>query len=73
MHVLTQLLLYVTVTLCHKYAHTALTDYGWSRQGEFLDVVWDVPSNIERAKQRVESVLGGCKCKTGGGTRRCGC
>ena len=29
--------------------------------------------NIERAKQRVEAVLGGCKCKTGCGTRRCGC
>ena len=61
------------ITLCHKYANIALTGYGWSRQGESLDVVWDVPRNIQRAKQRAKPVLGGCKCKTGCGTRRCGC
>lgn len=42
--------------------HVALTDHGWSRQDDgSLDVVWDIPSNIERAKQRVKSVLHGCK------------
>ena len=53
------------ITLCHKFGHIALTDYGRPRQDESLDVVWDVPRNIKKAKQRVESLLGGCKYKTG--------
>ena len=40
---------------------------------ETLDVMWDVPQNIQKVKELVEYVLSGCKCKTGCGTMRCKC
>ena len=52
---------------------TALTEYGWSRADGRLSVVWEAPENIRKAKAQMEFVLGGCKCKTGCGTLRCGC
>ena len=38
-----------------------------------MDVVWEVPENLEKAKKRLDFVLHGCKCKTGCTTRRCKC
>lgn len=38
-----------------------------------MEVLWDTPENVARAKQKVDYVLNGCKCKTGCHTRRCSC
>ncbi len=35
--------------------------------------LWDTPENIARAKQKVDAVLNGCRCRTGCHTRRCSC
>ena len=52
---------------------TALTEYGWTRTSGRLDIHWEVPSNIEKAKQSLDFVLSGCRCKTGCKTRICSC
>lgn len=51
----------------------ALTDYGWQRSGQKLEVLWDTPDNVAKAQEKVDHVLHGCKCKTGCHTRRCSC
>ena len=51
----------------------ALTDYGWIKNVEKLEIQWDTPENVVLAKQKVNYVLNGCKCKTGCHSRVCGC
>lgn len=52
---------------------TALTDYGWLKNGDKLEVQWDTPENVALAKQKVDYMLHGCECKTGCHSRHCGC
>ncbi len=44
---------------------TELTEYGWLKKEDQLEVLWDTPENIARAKQKVDAVLNGCRCRTG--------
>ena len=51
-----------------------LDAFGWSRQPDGkLEVLWDTLENQTKAKERIEFVLQGCKCKTGCTSKRCKC
>lgn len=50
-----------------------LCEYGWHLQGNSLAIDWDSESNMTAVRDRVAGLLRGCHCKTGCGTRRCGC
>lgn len=50
-----------------------LIDNGWSLTAGHLSIVWDTDENIQAVKERVDSILRGCKCAGGCKTRRCGC
>jgi hypothetical protein len=51
-----------------------LEEYGWTinTDGKLL-YVWDSEENRRAVQERVESLLKGCKCKTGCTTTRCKC
>ena len=54
--------------------YTDLEKYGWTRDSEGkLDIIWDTPENISKAKEIVNQTFSGCKCKTGCDTRKCSC
>ena len=53
--------------------YIALTDYGWIKNVGKLEIQWDTAENVTLAKQKVNDVLNGCKCKTGCHLRVCGC
>ena len=38
-----------------------------------MEVEWEVPENIQKAKKSLDFMLKGCKCKGGCSTRRCSC
>ena len=46
---------------------------GWIVQDGTVNVVWDTPEGLQAAKDLLENLTGGCKCKTGCTTRRCRC
>ena len=50
-----------------------LTDYGWRIEGEKLMYEWDSEENMAVVRQRVDTLLKGCHCKTGCKTARCSC
>ncbi len=50
-----------------------ITDHGWTVQNNQLSVVWDSQQNMAAIRERVNSLLKGCKCVTGCVTRRCSC
>ena len=53
---------------------TDLEKYGWTRDSEGkLDIIWDTPENVSKAKEIVNQTFSGCKCKTGCDTRKCSC
>ena len=52
---------------------TDLSSYGWQREKEQLQVVWDSEVNLQQVHRTVEYLTKGCKCKTGCGTRRYKC
>lgn len=53
--------------------HAALSEFGWMREDEELQVKWEVSENTEKAKASLEFILNGCKCKTICSTKRCSC
>ena len=50
-----------------------LSDYGWCRDNDHLQVVWDSPDNLRQVQRTVAYLTQGCRCKTGCTTRRCKC
>ena len=50
-----------------------LTDYGWKVEGDELLYDWDSEENMTAVRQRVETLMKGCHCKTGCKTARCSC
>ena len=50
-----------------------LTDYGWRIEGDELMYEWDSEENMAVVRQRVDTLLKGCHCKTGCKTARCSC
>ena len=48
-----------------------LTNFGWIVEQGNLCIDWDSHENITAVNERVFSLLKGCKCKTGCGTKRC--
>lgn len=62
------------IYICSYCCYIGLDAYGWSRQPDGkLEVVWDTVENQTKAKERIEFVLKGCKCKTGCTSKRCKC
>ena len=49
-----------------------ITQCGWSLNNGELTVIWDSESNVTAVRQRVTSLLRGCRCTTGC-TGLCGC
>ena len=41
--------------------------------GNSLSIVWDVPENVSKVRERAAVLFRGCSCKTGCKTRRCKC
>ena len=52
---------------------TDLSDYGWCRENDHLQVVWDASDNVQQVQRTVGFLTQGCRCKTGCMTRRCKC
>ena len=50
-----------------------LENYGWSITDNELTIKWDTATNVQAVRDRVDSLLKGCKCSTGCLTGRCGC
>ena len=51
-----------------------MEDFGWTRQSGHLEVVWESEENQEKAKDKIEYILKGCKCsKTGCCNKKCKC
>ena len=47
-----------------------ITDYGWHLDNDTLHLTWDTEENV---RERVSTLLKGCKCMTGCKNRICGC
>lgn len=75
------MLLDVDYICAHTYVHffihytifIALDLLGWKRSDSQLAAVWETEENPANARERVQHVLNGCKCKTGCTTKRCKC
>ena len=51
-----------------------MTEFGWKRRDGELEIVWESHENQERAQQKIDYVLKGCKCsKTGCHNKKCKC
>ena len=50
----------------------SLTEFGWTIDENNLTLDWDSQENVDAVKQRVASLIRGCKCRTGCGISR-GC
>lgn len=57
----------------YMFVFTDLSSYGWQREKEQLQVVWDSEENLQKIQRTVDYITQGCKCKTGCQTRRCKC
>ena len=57
--------------MCSISIVTDLSEHGWSREQECLQVVWDSPENLQKVQRTVDFLTQGCQCKTGCTTRRC--
>ena len=59
---------------CYHNVHVnylaGLDEFGWTRNSGQLEIVWEAE---EKAKDRVDYILNGCKCKTGCRSKRCKC
>jgi hypothetical protein len=51
----------------------SLTDFGWRLHDDNLEVVWDVPENINKVEAKIKWYTKGCGCETGCDTNRCKC
>ena len=47
--------------------------YGWTLDGNKLNVLWDTPENMQTVRDRVSLLLKGCKCVTGCKSKRYSC
>ena len=60
--------------LCIILCHIDMGNYGWTRDSTGkLDVVWENPENVQKAKEMINLTFSGCKCKTGCMSKRCHC
>ena len=50
-----------------------LVQYGWIVKNDTLTFDWESEKNVSAVQERVHRLLKGCKCKTGCGSKRCGC
>ena len=50
-----------------------ITDYRWSLENDLLHITWDTKENMQIVRERVSSLLKGCKCITGCKNMTCGC
>ena len=50
-----------------------LVQYGWIVKNDTLTFDWESEKNVSGVQERVHGLLKGCKCKTGCGSKRCGC
>lgn len=55
------------------YYPTALDGFGWTRNNNDLEIVWETETSKEKVKDRLDYILNGCKCKTGCRSKRCKC
>ena len=55
------------------FLFSGIDTFGWTRKDGQLEVVWDTAENQARARERIDFVLKGCKCKTGCASNRCKC
>jgi len=51
----------------------SVSQFGWIIDGDKLIVDWDSKENMSEVHERVQQLTRGCKCKTGCGSKRCGC
>lgn len=56
-----------------SFTYSDLDGNGWTRKNGCLEIVWEEEEHLRKAKERIDYVLNGCKCKTGCGTNRCKC
>ncbi len=57
----------------HTMLLEPITEHGWTVQDNQLQVIWDSQRNMAAIRERVNTLLKGCKCATGCMTRRCSC
>ena len=50
-----------------------ITEHGWTLQDTSLKIIWDTEQNMQKVRERVNILFGGCKCRTGCKSRVCGC
>ena len=50
----------------------SLTEFGWTIDENNLTLDWDSQEKVDAVKQRVASLIRGCKCRTGCGASHCG-
>ena len=50
-----------------------LVQYGWKKGNETLIIDWNSEKNVTAVNDRVHGLLKGCKCKSGCGSKLCGC
>ena len=50
-----------------------MENFGWSISDGDISIVWDSEVNKQTVRNRVNSLMKGCKCSTGCSSGRCGC
>ena len=50
-----------------------LVQYGWIVKNDTVTFDWESEKNVSAVQEHVNRLLKGCKCKTGCGSKRCGC
>ena len=50
-----------------------IDQYGWTLDGNKLNILWDTPENMQSVRDRISVLLKGCKCITGCESKRCSC
>ena len=57
----------------YKFCFSGLDGLGWTRKNGYLEIIWEDEEHQLQAKERIDYILNGCKCKTGCKTDRCKC
>ena len=62
-----------TNTLWYTFCHSGLDGFGWTRKNGYLEILWEDEKHKTQAKERIDYILNGCRCKTGCKSNRCKC
>ena len=64
---------YWSQSCSEKITPLPINMFGWQKDDNDIQVMWDSPENIQKVKERVTFLAQGCGCRSGCKNRQCRC